>query len=194
MQRYLSQTNVNRWSQSLLVWTTKALILRPPLPHPTLPQMTWQSYLLGTILNSLDGTMAAKLQLLVSESDGVLEKTNRGHCSPFWQQKLFATFYPRLKDVIHNGNGSMRVCGMLSFCYVVHGLSAAMLRVQLEEVVDSIVYILSWLNNSNDRSLQGDVLGLLEAQVVPAMTRILQEQPVAFVDHLQTILPRLLQV
>ena len=208
----------------LLVSVVKGLVLRPILPcKHSLTQFgidastnstNWQGVFLDLFLSllftnnnrSLAAACANQLTLLLQDPSPyeILSKTtSRGNYALFWQQKLFSLIFPSLQSQVRalmgkgatNGSNvtvSNPAAILLSVGKIIKGVSLALLKSNFDDFVESIIFVFSYVN-VNESSNNDDFV-IVDGEAISALQLLLKEKPVAFVDHLNIIIPRLIKV
>eukprot|EP01034_Spumella_vulgaris_P021281 gene21281-27304_t len=196
----------------IFLWTLKALYMRPAVRNTTAhftADASWQEILLSHLTTSLvDNTsssrgvasfrdaLATRLSALVEESS-VLSPASKGHCSPFWRQKLWSLLSPPLlananlfisNKSAHDVTSSSSI---LAICTLTVGLPASVVQSSLQELVDIAVYAVSYSHEVVDSTVQSTPL---QTQSLRTLEILLKNDAGSFVSYLNIIIPVLLKV
>ncbi|XP_040217149.1 MMS19 nucleotide excision repair protein homolog [Rana temporaria] len=156
----LADEHTRTRAMTLLVWVTKALILRY---HPLNGQLTKK--MIGLLCDGDLGPLAADMfSLLVSESPDILNKACHADIRIMFRQRFFTENVPKLVEGFHSANENNKPNYLKALSHVLNCLPKQVLLTELPSLVSLLLEALS----CSDRIVQLSTLTCLEPLLLDA--------------------------
>ncbi|XP_073451557.1 MMS19 nucleotide excision repair protein homolog [Aquarana catesbeiana] len=156
----LADEHTRTQAMTLLVWVTKALILRY---HPLNGQLTKK--MIGLLCDGDLGPLAADMfSLLVSESPDILNKACHADIRIMFRQRFFTENVPKLVEGFHSANENNKPNYLKALSHVLNCLPKQVLLTELPSLVSLLLEALS----CSDRIVQLSTLTCLEPLLLDA--------------------------